>query len=173
MKLLVLGGTEFVGRAVVDEALARGADVTVFNRGTHAPPAGVTALRGDRTAPDGLAALERIAPGGDVVAPAGVDVTGSDASLRWVDAATIVEAGVEPWTDLPIWVPPGELYDALHRADVSAAIAEGLDCRPIAQTVADTWSWLQELPGAAPQRPDRPVVGLAPDVEARVLSTRT
>ena len=33
MKLLVLGGTGFVGRAVVDEALARGTYVTVFNRG--------------------------------------------------------------------------------------------------------------------------------------------
>ncbi len=67
----------------------------------------------------------------------------------------------------------GELHDALHPADVSAAVAEDLDCRPIAQTVADTWSWLQELPGAAPQRPDRQVVGLSPDVEVRVLAAHT
>ncbi|MET8986757.1 NAD-dependent epimerase/dehydratase family protein [Nonomuraea wenchangensis] len=59
MRILVLGGTEFVGRAVVEEALGLGWDVTVFNRGTQAPPAGVTALLGDRTAPGGLAALER------------------------------------------------------------------------------------------------------------------
>lgn len=58
MRVLVLGGTEFVGRAFVDEALALGWEVTVFNRGSHAPPAGVTALRGDRSAPGGLAALE-------------------------------------------------------------------------------------------------------------------
>jgi 2'-hydroxyisoflavone reductase len=37
MHLLVLGGTRFVGRAVVDHALARGAEVTLFNRGRTAP----------------------------------------------------------------------------------------------------------------------------------------
>ena len=57
MRLLVLGGTEFAGRAVVEAALGRGWDVTVFHRGRHAPVAGVRSLRGDRTAPDGLDAL--------------------------------------------------------------------------------------------------------------------
>ena len=37
MRLLVLGGTKFVGRAVVEEALARGHDVTLFNRGRTNP----------------------------------------------------------------------------------------------------------------------------------------
>ncbi|MFF0898188.1 NAD-dependent epimerase/dehydratase family protein, partial [Streptomyces sp. NPDC003278] len=41
MRLLVLGGTEFVGRTVVEAALARGWEVTVFHRGRHAPPPGV------------------------------------------------------------------------------------------------------------------------------------
>ncbi|MGW2036327.1 NAD-dependent epimerase/dehydratase family protein, partial [Streptomyces sp. NPDC001811] len=41
MRLLVLGGTEFVGRAVVEAALRRGWEVTVFHRGRHQPPAGV------------------------------------------------------------------------------------------------------------------------------------
>ena len=40
MRLLVLGGTVFLGRAVVADALGRGHDVTVFNRGTHPTPAG-------------------------------------------------------------------------------------------------------------------------------------
>src|SRR5690242_6234853 len=57
MRLLVLGGTEFVGRAVMEEALSRGSSVTVLNRGNHEPPAGVEHLRGDRTMADGLAAL--------------------------------------------------------------------------------------------------------------------
>lgn len=57
MKLLMLGGTEFVGRAVTDAALARGWQVTVFHRGHHAPPPGVAALTGDRTTEEGLAAL--------------------------------------------------------------------------------------------------------------------
>ncbi|MCP3859762.1 MAG: epimerase, partial [Phycisphaeraceae bacterium] len=37
MKLLVLGGTVFLGRHVVHSALARGHDVTLFNRGKSSP----------------------------------------------------------------------------------------------------------------------------------------
>ena len=36
MDLLVLGGTRFVGRAVVQDALARGWDVTALNRALDA-----------------------------------------------------------------------------------------------------------------------------------------
>lgn len=57
MRLLLLGGTEFVGRAVAEAALERGWEVTVFHRGTHAAPEGARVLHGDRTAENGLAAL--------------------------------------------------------------------------------------------------------------------
>lgn len=327
----MLGGTEFVGRAVTDAALARGWDVTVFHRGRHAPPPGVRALTGDRTAgPAGLAALteggpdwdlvvdtwsgapsavrdaarllcdraghfgyvssrsvyaypaaagldedgppvagaspddggdvpysrakrggelaaldafgdrallaragliigpgenigrlpwwlSRIARGGPVIAPgppgtelqyidardlaawlldaaanglhgayntvsrpghatmgelltACVRATGSDAELRWTDPEVLLAAGVEPWTDLPVWLPPGELYDTLHRGDHTKAYAAGLRCRPVGETVADTWSWLCTLGGIAPRRPDRPAVGLDPRLEAKLLA---
>ncbi|MFC4908627.1 NAD-dependent epimerase/dehydratase family protein [Actinomadura gamaensis] len=331
MRLLVLGGTEFVGRAVVEEGVARGWKVTVFNRGTHEAPDGVTALRGDRGAPDGLEALRhgewdvvvdtwswaptavrdaaellapraasyvyvssrsvyeypvpvgadesaplvegspddaeyrdriadyarvkaggelaavrafgdrallaraglilgpyenigrlpwwlnRIARGGDVLAPgpaelklqfidardlaiwmldaaarqvggafnvtspvghttmrglleACVRVTGSSARLRWAEPDPILAAGVQPWQDLPVWVPPGELYEFLHRTNVDKALGEGLRCRPVEETVADTWAWLRSIPGDAPQRADRPAVGLDPKVEESLLS---
>src|SRR3954467_11148666 len=50
MKLLVLGGTRFVGRGVANDDVARGWDVTVLNRGATAdPPAGVATLTADRT----------------------------------------------------------------------------------------------------------------------------
>ncbi|HVF06478.1 MAG TPA: NAD-dependent epimerase/dehydratase family protein [Frankiaceae bacterium] len=50
MDLLVLGGTVFVGRAIVDAALARGHRVTVFHRGQHGEDThpGVEHLHGDR-----------------------------------------------------------------------------------------------------------------------------
>ena len=38
MRLLILGGTVFLGRHAVDAALARGHQVTLFNRGRHAGP---------------------------------------------------------------------------------------------------------------------------------------
>ncbi|MEV6111736.1 NAD-dependent epimerase/dehydratase family protein [Streptomyces sp. NPDC052109] len=333
MRLLVLGGTEFVGRAVVTSALGRGWEVTVFHRGRHQPPPGVRSLHGGRTAPDGLAALAaapgtwdavidtwsgesravhaaarllrgraaryvyvssrsvyawpwpsldgpaaagalvegaaadagpagyardkrggelaaveafgaeasllvraglilgphenvgrlpwwltRIARGGPVAAPgprglpvqfvdardlAGwllgaveqslsgpydligppghstmgelldlcVRVTGADAELRWIEPEVILAAGIEPWTELPVWVPPGsELYSCVHRTDVSRALATGLACRPAAETVADTWHWLTEIGGEAPLRPDRTAPGVAPEVEAKLLA---
>lgn len=338
MRLLMLGGTEFVGRAVVESALARGWEVTVFHRGRHAPEAGVRSLLGDRTAPDGLAALvdaatagpasggggwdvvvdtwsaapravrdtarmlsgvaeryvyvsscsayawppaagyderaplvdgasadadatdyardkrggelatveafgadrsllvrcglilgpyenigrlpwwlNRAARGGPVLAPgprdlplqyvdvrdlaawilgaaeqgssgaynligppgtttmgelldACVRVTGGAAELRWTAPESILDAGIEPWTQLPVWVPEGsDLHDALHRADVSRAVRDGLRCRDVEETVRDTWEWLTGLGGVAPRRPDRPTVGLDASVEAKVL----
>lgn len=320
MELLVLGGTEFVGRAVVEEALGRGWGVTVFHRGRHPAPDGVKVRTGDREgdlgalaegawdavvdtwsgAPAAVAAaaralegrvgtyayvssrsvyafpaapgadesapvveggdedyaavkrggelaavevfgdralliragliigpgenigrlpwwLNRIARGGDVLAPgprelplqyvdardlavwtldavrrglggaynlvsapghttmgelldACVTVTGSDAVLRWAAPSAIEEAGIEGWSQLPMWLPPGEVYETLHQGDVGKALAAGLRCRPVAETVSDTWEWLQGLGGVAPQRADRPVVGLEPDVEAAFLA---
>src|SRR6267142_4811563 len=50
MRILVLGGTQFLGRHVVDAALERGHELTLFNRGQTRPElfAGVEKLRGDR-----------------------------------------------------------------------------------------------------------------------------
>lgn len=76
MRILVLGGTAFVGRAIVQEALRRGADVTLFGRGRTNPGLfpGVRRLTGDRATGD-YAALLGSPPGGgrwDAV----VDVSG-------------------------------------------------------------------------------------------------
>lgn len=58
MRLLVIGGTRFSGRHLVDAALAAGHEVTVFHRGTSAPDGvpGAIELRGDRD--NDLSALE-------------------------------------------------------------------------------------------------------------------
>lgn len=63
MRLLVMGGTRFMGRAVVEQALAAGHHVTVQHRGTRMPPAqkDVCEVRGDRC--DGEV-LARLASGG-------------------------------------------------------------------------------------------------------------
>ncbi len=74
MRLLVLGGTRFLGRAIVDEAIRRGYDVTTFSRGLSGEPRpGAEALHGDRTSyPDLLRLAERefdIAIDTSVIAP--------------------------------------------------------------------------------------------------------
>src|SRR5207302_3969738 len=58
MKLLILGGTKFLGRHLVASALARGDEVTLFNRGQHNPEIfpKVEKLRGERDG--GLTALQ-------------------------------------------------------------------------------------------------------------------
>ncbi|GAB2513334.1 nucleoside-diphosphate-sugar epimerase [Nocardiopsis aegyptia] len=100
-----------------------------------------------------------------------VRATASDADLRWTDPDTVLAAGIQPWTDLPVWLPPGADHAALHQGDVSRAVTAGLRCRPVAATVADTWAWMRSLDGPVPQRPDRPGPGLDPAVEAAVLGT--
>lgn len=321
----MLGGTEFVGRAITEDALDRGWEVTVFHRGHHAPPPGTAALHGDRTAPGGLAALaegewdlvvdtwsgaptavrdsarllagraggyayvssrsvyaypapaglneqgpvvegspdadsiayaedkrgaelavldafgdrallvraglilgpyenvgrlpwwlDRTARGGPMLAPGPRDLplqyidvrdlahwtldaaaaglggpydlvsppghatmgalldacaaaTGTTPELRWTGADAIREAGIEPWTELPIWLPEGELHDYMFGGDVSKALAAGLVCRPVEETVADTWAWLRSIGGVAPHRPDRPRKGISAEREAALL----
>jgi 2'-hydroxyisoflavone reductase len=50
MKLLIIGGSRFLGRHLVTASLARDHEVTVFNRGqsNSKNPAGVETIRGDR-----------------------------------------------------------------------------------------------------------------------------
>jgi len=60
VRLLVLGGTKFLGRAAVESALARGHEVTLFNRGETNPALFPEAekLHGDRTDPGSRRLLE-------------------------------------------------------------------------------------------------------------------
>jgi 2'-hydroxyisoflavone reductase len=61
MRILVLGGTQFLGRAFVDEALAAGHEVTTFNRGkSGVDRPEVIAIHGDLTS---IADLESLARG--------------------------------------------------------------------------------------------------------------
>ena len=54
MKLLILGGTRFVGRHLVTAALARNHEITLFNRGKHNVPdpysasTNIETIQGDR-----------------------------------------------------------------------------------------------------------------------------
>ncbi len=98
-------------------------------------------------------------------------VTGSCAStLCWMEPEAVLAAGIEPWTELPIWLPPEHEFAGMHAADVKRAHAAGLRCRPLRDTVADTWAWLSQLPGAAPLRADLPPPGLPPIASARPSS---
>jgi 2'-hydroxyisoflavone reductase len=100
---------------------------------------------------------------------AAIAATGSDARLVWVPPQVIIDAGIQPWIELPIWLPPEGEGAGLHAGDVRAALAAGLTCRPVEETVADTWAWLQKE-GDPPVAPGRPAHGLDRDREREVLA---
>ncbi len=99
---------------------------------------------------------------------AAMAAVGSNAVLAWTPAKVLEEAGVAPWTEMPIWLPRDEEYGGMHDGDVSAAYAAGLTCRPVEETVADTWAWLQAEGDPVPS-PGRPRYGLDPAKEQTVL----
>jgi len=57
MDVLVMGGTRFIGVALLPRLLAAGHGVTVFSRGRRPVPVGVEHVRGDRQDPGDLARL--------------------------------------------------------------------------------------------------------------------
>jgi len=98
---------------------------------------------------------------------AAISVTGSSARLVWASPEVIEAAGIEAWTELPIWLPPTGEGVGLHDGNVAAAYAAGLACRPAAETVAATWRWIQ----AEGYPPARPGTGLDPERERQVLDS--
>ncbi|MDI2127325.1 NAD-dependent epimerase/dehydratase family protein [Yinghuangia seranimata] len=72
-----------------------------------------------------------------------VEATGSDAELVWVDDEFLLEHGVEPWSELPLWAPASDDFAGVWLPDPSKALADGLVCRPVRETVRDTWAWLK------------------------------
>jgi nucleoside-diphosphate-sugar epimerase len=73
---------------------------------------------------------------------AAVAATGSGAELRWVPDAALEAAGVEPWVELPLWIP--ERFAGTWAIGTTRAEAAGLRCRPVAETVADVAAWLRD-----------------------------
>jgi nucleoside-diphosphate-sugar epimerase len=100
-----------------------------------------------------------------------IAATASDAELVWFSEQELADAGVEPWTQLPCWVPEQGEYAGFLESDTELAARTGLVCRSITDTVADTWDWLQRE-GPPPQRPDRAVHGLPEAVERALLTSR-
>lgn len=151
--------------------------------GAAVPVAGVAGATAPRVTDSGVAgagaarslAIDAVSPVGRhtmgelLEACAAVAGSGPAVQLTWAPEDVLLAEGVEPWIELPVWLPAGPDHDALHGSDVSRALATGLTFRPLAETVADTWAWLGERGGVPPQRSDRPALGLSPEKERRVL----
>jgi nucleoside-diphosphate-sugar epimerase len=67
----------------------------------------------------------------------------------WVDDATLLAHGVQPWVGLPLWIPAGDPDSAgFQEFDCRRAASAGLVPRPLTSTIADTAAWLQHRDNA-------------------------
>jgi 2'-hydroxyisoflavone reductase len=88
---------------------------------------------------------------------------GSDANIVWVHGQKVLDADVQPWSELPLWLP-GDEYAGMARADAQRARAAGLTFRPLEETVVDTLAWDRTVDGDRPtltQEKERAVLDLA------------
>lgn len=101
------------------------------------------------------------------------EVSGSDASLIWVDEQFLLRAGVKAWSELPFWWP-GDEAAGFFSVDRRKAIRAGLKFRPLHEKVEDTLSWLKTRDPleAGPKRAmvmAQGQIGLLPERERELL----
>src|SRR5918995_1251741 len=95
--------------------------------------------------------------------PRRVAVGGAGAEPVWVSEDFLEEKGVEPFTELPLWVP--REYAAMLAVDCSKAIEAGLTFRPLSETIEDVLDWDR---ATTTERRD-PAAGLRPEMEQELL----
>ncbi|MFN1193350.1 NAD-dependent epimerase/dehydratase family protein [[Kitasatospora] papulosa] len=83
----------------------------------------------------------------------------------WADPDFLVQQDVKQWTELPLW----RTHEGAWAVDPGHAVKAGLRCRPVADTVADTWAWLQS-DGRPVHHPRWAEHGIDPDKEAKILA---
>lgn len=80
-----------------------------------------------------------------------------DARFTWVDDSFLLEQGVEPYTEMPLWIPgTNDTFVSRRARD------KGLATRPLSQTIQDTLAW--DL-GRAPARPRGRTLSAARETE--------
>jgi 2'-hydroxyisoflavone reductase len=67
------------------------------------------------------------------------EVSGSDARFTWFDDQALGDAKLEPWSELPLWIPEDDpAFGGMLLGSNERARAAGLRLRPLAETVRDT-----------------------------------
>ncbi len=88
-----------------------------------------------------------------------------NARTTWVDERFLEQHGVEPWSELPLWIPESMGEAGFNHVSVASARRDGLTFRPLATTVADTLTWTHTLD---PHRTRK--AGLDPEREQELLA---
>ncbi len=89
-----------------------------------------------------------------------------DVHFTSVSEAFLLEQGVTPWMELPLWMPTPGPMDGLMEVSCRRALDAGLTCRPLADTIEDTLSWVQEEQPGPPYK-----AGMDPKRELELLRT--
>ena len=92
---------------------------------------------------------------------------GPAAGPVWAADDWLLERGVEPFTDLPLWLPEGEL-PGFFTVDVSKAAAAGLRARPMTDTAAGALAEPGEPPVGSGL--GAPAAGMSEEREAELLA---
>ncbi|QTN21726.1 NAD-dependent epimerase/dehydratase family protein [Rhizobacter sp. AJA081-3] len=82
------------------------------------------------------------------------EVSASDARFTWIDDRTLVDAKVEAWSELPLWIPEDDpAFGGMLLGRNDRARAAGLQTRPLADTVRETLAWALSSDGQAARSP--------------------
>jgi 2'-hydroxyisoflavone reductase len=92
-------------------------------------------------------------------------VSGSDANFKWASVEFLEQNNVQPWSDMPVWIPDDEEHAGFARVDAVKAIQAGLTFRPLEETVRDTLEWAKMRPADHEWR-----AGLKPEREQELLA---
>ena len=91
------------------------------------------------------------------------NISGSQASFTWVGKNFLLEKGVQPWSEQPLWLP-GEEDAGADQVNNQKAIQHGLTFTPLGQTIRDTLAWEGSRPVDHTWK-----AGLPPDRERQLL----
>ncbi len=91
-------------------------------------------------------------------------VSGSNATFTWVDDAFLREEKIQPWWQMPLWLPEDPALAGFNAISVARALNAGLTFRPLVETIRDTLAWESTRPADEERQ-----AGLAVDDEARLL----
>ncbi|MCX5795601.1 MAG: NAD-dependent epimerase/dehydratase family protein [Elusimicrobia bacterium] len=94
---------------------------------------------------------------------------GGDARLTWAADEELAAAGVEPWSEMPLWIPEADpVHGGMLLADNRRALASGLTLRPVGETIRATLEWEAADGGPQSDAPNR-VTPISREREAAVL----
>jgi 2'-hydroxyisoflavone reductase len=97
-------------------------------------------------------------------------VTDSDAEFVWASEQFLIDHGVQPWTEMPLWVPEHfplegetEPWKGASSVSIEKAVRTGLSFRPLEDTIHEVYKW-EEARGERELK-----AGISPEREKELL----